>query len=66
MDGRKKLTPWQKIMRAGQKGTGVRLTAEDCHQLSLDDAIETRAQLDNEAATNSTRQTPAPDSHHTG
>lgn len=31
------------IMRAAAKGEGVRLTADECGQLSIDDAIATRA-----------------------
>jgi hypothetical protein len=33
------LTPQQKIMRAAKRGTGLRLTADEVHALSLDDAI---------------------------
>ena len=40
------LTPWQKIMRAGRRGTGARLTADDVKRLMSDEAIRTRAELD--------------------
>lgn len=43
-----KLTPWQKIMRAAKRGTGLRLTADECSRLGMDGAIETRATLDYE------------------
>lgn len=45
---RRKLTPWQRIMRASERGTGLRLSAEDVWRLSMDDAIHTRALLDDE------------------
>lgn len=31
------------IMSAAKRGVGVRLTADECHALSLDDAISTAA-----------------------
>lgn len=31
------------IMKAARSGAGLRLTADECHQLSCDDAIETHA-----------------------
>ena len=37
------ITPWEKIMRAGRRGTGIRLTADEVLQLSSDGAIETKA-----------------------
>jgi hypothetical protein len=40
---RRKLNPWQKIMRAAQRGTGLHLTADEVWQLSRDDAIEQAA-----------------------
>jgi hypothetical protein len=43
---RKQLTPWQKIIRAGEHGTGTHLTAEDCWRLHFDQAIITRAERD--------------------
>lgn len=43
-----KLTPWEKIMRAAKRHTGLRLTAFEVAQLSQDGAIETRAILDAE------------------
>lgn len=47
---RKRITPYQKIMRAMNRGTGVRLTAKDVLELSLDDAIEARGLMDEEGA----------------
>lgn len=41
-----KLTPWQKIVIAGNKGTGLRLTAKEVGELWMDDAICTRAAND--------------------
>jgi len=40
------LTPYQKILRAGRRGTGVRLTADDVARLMIDTAIRDRAELD--------------------
>jgi len=44
----KKPTPYQRIYRAGRSKIprGVRLTADECLELSFDDAIATRAMLD--------------------
>ena len=44
-----KLTPHQRIMRAAEKGRGLRLTADEVHALSMDGAIETCATNDDEA-----------------
>lgn len=45
----KKLTPYQRIYRAGAiRGTGIHLTWEECRLLSMDDAIEHRAELDDQ------------------
>jgi hypothetical protein len=38
-----KLNPWQKIMRAAERGTGLRLNADEVWLLSRDDAIEQAA-----------------------
>ncbi len=46
---RKKKTPYQRIMRAHENGTGVRLTYDDVFLMGLDDAIATRASNDDEA-----------------
>lgn len=46
MSKRRKRTPWDRIIRAANKGHGVRLSAEDCGRLGFDGAIETRAELD--------------------
>ena len=39
-------SPWERILLASETGTGCRLSAEDCYQLSFDDAIMTRAEMD--------------------
>lgn len=41
-----RLTQHQRIMRAAFGGTGVRLSAQDAHELSRDDAISTAATND--------------------
>lgn len=47
---RPRLTPYQRIVRAGKSNRGVRLSWEECWQLGvMDDAIGTRAALDDEA-----------------
>lgn len=43
-----KKTPHQRIMRAARCRVGVRLTAEEVQELSRDDAISTRAAVDDE------------------
>jgi len=40
------LTPRQRIIRAADRGTGLRLAADDVLRLACDSAIETRAGLD--------------------
>ncbi len=35
--------PYNRILRAAKRKRGIRLTAEDVHELSCDDSIETRA-----------------------
>jgi hypothetical protein len=45
---KRKPTPYQRILRAEARGTGCRLSYEDCFKLRMDDAIETRARLDDE------------------
>lgn len=40
----KRLDPWQKIMRAAKRGTGLKLSADEVLRLSYDDAIATTAQ----------------------
>lgn len=42
------MTPWQKIMRAAQRGTGLRLSAEEVSRMSSDGAIATLAENDDE------------------
>ena len=39
-------TPWQRIVEAYEKGVGIRLSWDELHQLNQDDAITTRAMLD--------------------
>lgn len=41
-----KWTPYQRIMRAAKRGTGVRLSADEVFALSADDAISTCAAND--------------------
>ena len=40
-------TPYQRIVRAAARGTGLRLSAGEVRQLSTDTAISYRAELDN-------------------
>lgn len=42
----KKLTVYQRIMKAYKEGKGLRLSKEDVWKLAQDDAIETRANND--------------------
>lgn len=42
----KKKTPYQRIIFASKNGTGVRLSYDECFDLSRDDAISTRATND--------------------
>lgn len=43
------MTPYQRIKRAAKAGRGCRLTADECWSLyQMDDAIMTRANLDDE------------------
>ena len=46
---KRKLTPYQRIMRNAEKDRGVVLTADEVYELSQDDAIATRAVLEDEA-----------------
>lgn len=46
---RKKLTPYQRIMHAAKRGTGMRLSADEAFALSMDDAIASCAINDDEA-----------------
>ena len=39
-------SPWERIVSAANRGTGCRLTRADCRRLAQDDAIVTRAYLD--------------------
>jgi hypothetical protein len=41
-----KLTPYQRIVRNAAPGAGVRLSADEVFEMSLDDAIARRADLD--------------------
>lgn len=45
-----KKTVYQRIMDAYRKEAGLRLSAQDVHDLAQDDAIETRAWKDSENA----------------
>jgi hypothetical protein len=45
-DAKRKLTPHQRIMRAAERGTGVRLTADEALALSMDTAIGSCAEND--------------------
>jgi len=42
------MTPYQRIMRAAARGTGVRLSADEVAILAVDDAIFIRAELDDD------------------
>lgn len=44
------LTPYQRIMRAGRRGTGLRLSAREVWMLTQDDAIATCAANEDEEA----------------
>ena len=46
--GKQKKTPWQRIIEASEKGVGIRLSWEEVSMLCMDDAIVTRAMLDDE------------------
>lgn len=41
-------TPWQKIIEGCENGVGIRLSWDELAKLNQDDAIVTRAQLDEE------------------
>lgn len=43
-----KPSPYQRIVRAAERGTGARITAEEASWMAIDGAIETRASLDDE------------------
>ena len=45
---RQPLTPYQKILRAAERGGSLRLSPEEVVQLSRDDAIVCRAEQDDE------------------
>lgn len=40
----KTLSPWERIVRAGKRGEGLRLSADEVWALRMDDAIVTTAQ----------------------
>ena len=48
MSNRDRLTPWQRIMRADRRSTGLRLSADDVGRLAADGAIVQRAALDDD------------------
>ena len=43
---RRKRTPWDRIIRAANAGTGCRLSFEDVRRLAMDGAIEVRGDMD--------------------
>lgn len=47
---KRKPTPHQRIMSAWRRCAGLRLSAEEVHELALDDAIATAAENDDERA----------------
>ena len=53
---RHKTTPYQRIMRAAERGTGMRLTDDDVNRLASDAAIRERALLDDEEAIRETEE----------
>lgn len=42
------MTAYQRIVRAAKRGTGTRLSADECFQMSTDDAIWMVAQQDDD------------------
>jgi hypothetical protein len=44
--GEWKHSPWARIVRAADRGTGVRLSPDDVLRLMTDDAIVTRGRMD--------------------
>ena len=42
----RKLSPWARLYRAAQRGTGCRLTAADVHRLAHDAALMARGETD--------------------
>jgi hypothetical protein len=44
----KTLSPWERIVRAGKRGTGLTLSPDEAWALSVDDAIHSRAEQDTE------------------
>lgn len=48
------MSPWEKILRASERGTGLRLTWDDINSLAGDDAIMHRARLDRKFRTGET------------
>lgn len=47
---KRRYTPWQKITRAADRGSGVHLDCDEVRRLSKDDAIAFRAELDDAEA----------------
>lgn len=45
-EGKGKLDPYQRIMRAAERDTGLRLSADEVYALSKDDAIREAATQD--------------------
>lgn len=48
MTQRRRLSPYQRIVRASRTGRGVKLSPAECRQMSRDTAIEAVAQNDDE------------------
>ena len=49
MSRRRKLSPYQRIVKAAKAGRGIRLSADECFDLGeMDDAIYSRAQVEDD------------------
>lgn len=44
----KTLSPWERIVRAARRGTGLTLSPAEAWALYMDDAIQSRAEQDTE------------------
>lgn len=53
------LNPWQKIIRAAKRGTGLRLTFDEVWQLGMDDAIQQAASQERAESDAHNRETEA-------
>lgn len=45
----KRFTPYQRIVKAAESNRGIRLSAAECWEMHLDDAIARRADCDSSA-----------------